>query len=44
MRADVVDSQVRFAPASKATDLRLAASIDTEAFHEELLSVIERPA
>lgn len=44
MHADVVDGQVRFAPAGEASGLRLAASIDTEAFHEELLSVIERPA
>ena len=44
MRADVVDGQVRFAPANETSGLRLAASIDTDAFHEELLSVIERPA
>ena len=44
MRAAVVDGQVRFAPADATSNLRLAASIDTDAFHEELLSVIERPA
>ena len=44
MEAAVVDGQVRFAPASQASGLRLAASIDADAFHEELLSVIERPA
>jgi purine nucleosidase/pyrimidine-specific ribonucleoside hydrolase len=44
MHADVVDGQVRFAPAHEPSNLRLAASIDTDAFHEELLSVIDRPA
>ena len=44
MRADVVDGQVRFASADESSNLRLAHSIDTDAFHEELLSVIERPA
>ena len=44
MSADVVDGQVRFAPADETSGLRLADSIDTETFHEELLSVIERPA
>ena len=42
--ASVVDGQVRFAPADESSNLRLAGSIDTDAFHEELLSVIERPA
>ena len=44
MHADVVDGQVRFAPADESSNLRLAGSIDTDSFHEELLSVIERPA
>ncbi len=44
MHADVVDGQVRFAPADGPSGLRLANSIDTDAFHDELLSVIERPA
>ena len=44
MGADVVDGQVRFVPADETSGLRLAASIDTDAFHDELLSVIERPA
>ena len=44
MGADVVDGQVRFVPADEMSGLRLAASIDTDAFHDELLSVIERPA
>ena len=44
MHAEVVDGQVRFAPADESSNLRLADSIDTDAFHEELLSVIERPA
>ncbi len=44
MRADVVDGQVHFASADESSNLRLAGSIDTAAFHEELLSVIERPA
>ena len=43
MGAEVVEGQVRFAPAGKNSHLRLAASIDTEAFHDDLLSVIERP-
>ena len=43
MRADVVDGQVRFAPAVKSSNLRLAGSIDADAFHDELLGVIERP-
>ena len=42
MWADVVDGQVRFAPTSTTSGLRLAGSIDTEAFHHELLGVIER--
>ena len=44
MHADVVDGQVHFAPADGQSCLRLANSIDTNAFHDELLSVIERPA
>ncbi len=44
MRADVVDAQVRFAPADETSGLRLAGSIDVDAFHAELLSVINRPA
>ena len=44
MHADVVDGQVHFAPASEQAGLRLADSIDIDAFHAELLSVIERPA
>ena len=44
MQADVVDGQVRFAPASEASGLRMAASINADAFHDELLCVIERPA
>lgn len=44
MQANVVDGQVRFAPADETSNLRLANSIDTNAFHDELLSVIERPA
>ncbi len=44
MRADVVDGQVHFASADEASGLRLAASIDADAFHDELLGVIERPA
>jgi len=44
MRADVFDGQVRFAPDSSVSGLRLADAIDTDAFHEELLGVIERPA
>ena len=44
MKAAVRDGQVRFAPADESSNLRLAHSIDTHAFHEELLSVIERPA
>ena len=44
MHAEVVDGQVRFAPADESSNLRLAGSIDTDSFHEELLSVIERPA
>ncbi len=43
MGAEVVESQVRFAPAGKNSHLRLADSIDTQAFHDYLLSVIERP-
>ncbi len=42
--ASVVDGQVRFAPADESSNLRLASSIDTNAFHDELLSVIERLA
>ena len=42
MHADVVDGQVRFAPGRPSRlNLRLANSIDTNAFHDELLSVIE---
>lgn len=44
MDASVADGQVRFAPASEASSLRMAASIEADGFHEELLSVIERPA
>lgn len=44
MRADVVNGQVRFARAGEASGLRLAGSIDVDAFREDLLSVIERPA
>ena len=44
LNASVVDGQVRFAPASETSSLRMAESIDTDGFHEELLSVIERPA
>lgn len=44
MHADVVDGQVHFAPADDSSNLRLAHAIDTDAFHEELLSVIERAA
>lgn len=44
MRADVLNGQVRFAPADEKSGLRLADSIDTKAFRNELLSVIERPA
>ena len=44
MNASVADGQVRFAPASEASRLRMAESIDTDGFHEDLLSVIERPA
>lgn len=44
MKADVVDGQVHFAPGDETAGLRLADSIDTDAFHEELLSVIERPS
>ena len=44
MQADVADGQVRFAPADGPSGLRLANSIDTHAFHDELLSAIERPA
>ena len=43
MSADVVDGQVRFAPADEISGLRLADSIDAKAFHDDLLSVIERP-
>ena len=44
MRADVVDGQVHFARAEETSRLRLAGSIDVDAFHAELLSVINRPA
>ena len=44
MFADVVDAQVHFAPADETSGLRLAGSIDVDAFHAELLSVINRPA
>ena len=44
MRADVVDGQIRFSAVPETSGLRLADSIDVDAFHEELLSVIERPA
>ena len=44
MHADAVDGQVRFTPASETSGLWLADSIDKEAFHSELLGVIERPA
>ena len=44
MRADVVDAQLHFAPAEETSGLRLAGSIDVDAFHAELLSVINRPA
>ena len=44
MCADVVDGQVRFAAGPETSGLRLAGSIDTDAFQEELLGVIERPA
>lgn len=43
-KADVVNGQVRFAPGDETAGLRLADSIDTDAFREELLSVIERPS
>ena len=43
MRAEVVDGQVHFAPAGEPSGLRLAGSIDVDAFHDELLSVINRP-
>lgn len=42
MHADVVDGQVHFAPASEGSGLRLADSINVDAFHAELLGVIER--
>ncbi len=41
-RAEVVAGQVRFRVASEATQLRIAASIDTGAFRRELLDVIGR--
>lgn len=44
MQADVVDGQVRFAPGPETAGLRLADSIDADAFHDDLLRVIERPA
>jgi len=44
MRADVVDGQVHFALAEETSGLRLAGSIDADAFDAELLSVINRPA
>ncbi|MCY3896625.1 MAG: nucleoside hydrolase [Chloroflexi bacterium] len=43
MCADVVDSQVRFAPGAETSGLQLANAIDVDAFHDELLSVINRP-
>ena len=43
MCADVVDGQVRFAAGPETSGLRLANSIDVDAFHAELLSVISRP-
>ncbi|MCY3747835.1 MAG: nucleoside hydrolase [Chloroflexi bacterium] len=44
MCAAVVDGQIRFGPGRATSGLRLAGSIDADAFHVELLSVIERPA
>ena len=41
-RAEVVAGQVRFRVASKATQLRIAASIESAAFRRELLDVIGR--
>ncbi len=44
MQASVAEGEVRFAPSAEASNLRLAASIDAEAFRGHLVRVISREA